>query len=166
MPGRYHAPMAVSIVLEVNGSRRVVETDEGVTLLSVLRNALGLTGAKYGCGAGQCLSCAVLVDGIVVASCNVPATEFVGRPITTIEGVAGADALHPVQRAFIDESAAQCGFCTPGLVLASVALLRRGGRPTDGEVRSALADHLCRCGAHPAVLRAVRRVLDEELASE
>lgn len=106
--------MGEAIVLEVNGDRRTVETDDDVTLLSVLRNVLGLTGAKYGCGAGQCLSCAVLVDGKVVASCTVPAAEYAGRSITTVEGLAGPDGLHPVQRAFIEESAAQCGFCTPG----------------------------------------------------
>lgn len=158
--------MGQAIVLQVNGDRHTVETDDDVTLLSVLRNALGLTGAKYGCGAGQCLSCAVLVDGEVVASCTVPAAEYVGRSITTVEGLAGPEGLHPVQRAFIEESAAQCGFCTPGLILASVALLERGGRPTEAEIRSALTDHLCRCGAHAAVLRAVRRAADGALAAE
>ena len=147
--------------LLVNGSRRRVDADPSTPLLYVLRNHLGLTGAKYGCGLEQCGACAVLVDGAAVLSCTTPASAFEGKAITTIEGLGDGGRLDALQRAFVAEQAAQCGYCIPGIVIATRALLDRTPRPSDAEIRAALDTHLCRCGAHPRVLRAVRRAIDE-----
>jgi nicotinate dehydrogenase subunit A len=158
--------------LRVNGQQREVEADPDTALLWVLRDDLGLTGTKYGCGLEQCGACAVLCDGRAVLSCATPAEAFVGRELRTIEGVAGDGVLHALQRAFVAEQAAQCGYCVPGILIALVALFERseaqgGGSaprvqgPSDAEVGAALAGHLCRCGAHPRMLRAVRRAIRE-----
>jgi aerobic-type carbon monoxide dehydrogenase small subunit (CoxS/CutS family) len=127
----------------------------------VLRDELGLTGTKYGCGLEQCGSCAVLCDGRAVLSCATPADAFVGRELRTIEGVAAGGVLHALQRAFVAEQAAQCGYCVPGILIGLVALLERAPAPSDDEVSAALAGHLCRCGAHARMLRAVRRAVQE-----
>ena len=142
--------------LEVNGvSRRVrVAADEPLAL--VLRNRLGLTGVKVGCALEQCGACAVLVDGESTLTCMRPAADFEGRRIETVEGLGTPAAPGPVQQALIDERAAQCGYCTPGIVVAVTALLRKDPHPGEGAIRAALTPHLCRCGAHPGVLRAVR----------
>ena len=156
----------------MNGQQREVEADPGTPLLWVLRDDLGLTGTKYGCGLEQCGACAVLCDGRAVLSCATPAEAFVGRELRTIEGVAGDGVLHALQRAFVAEQAAQCGYCVPGILIALVGLLERseaegGGSsprvqaPSDAEIGAALAGHLCRCGAHPRMLRAVRRAIRE-----
>jgi nicotinate dehydrogenase subunit A len=147
--------------LRVNGERRQVDADGDTPLLWVLRDELGLTGTKYGCGLEQCGACAVLCDGHAVLSCSTPASAFVGRELRTIEGVAENGVLHALQRAFVDEQAAQCGYCVPGIVVALVALLERTAAPGDAEVNEALAGHLCRCGAQPRMLRAVRRAARE-----
>jgi nicotinate dehydrogenase subunit A len=146
--------------LRVNGEQRHVDADPETPLLWVLRDELGLTGTKYGCGLEQCGACAVLCDGRAVLSCATPADAFVGRELRTIEGV-GDGVLHALQRAFIAEQAAQCGYCVPGIVIALVALFERTRAPSDAEVTEALARHLCRCGAHPRMLRAVQRAARE-----
>ncbi len=138
-----------------------VDAPPDTPLLWVLRGELGLTGAKYGCGLNQCGSCHVLVDGESVAACQLAVGRVDGRPITTVEGLGDPDALHPVQRAFVAETAAQCGFCIPGIVVTTAALLAHNPNPTDDEIRQALAGHLCRCGAHTRILRAVRRAARE-----
>jgi len=147
--------------LRINGAQHHVEADPETPLLWVLRDELGLTGTKYGCGLEQCGACAVLCDGRAVLSCATPAEAFVGRELRTIEGVADGGVLHALQRAFVAEQAAQCGYCVPGILIALVALFERTRAPSDAEVSAALTDHLCRCGAHPRMLRAVRRAARE-----
>ena len=145
--------------LHVNGTSHRVEADPSTPLIFVLRNQLDLTGAKLGCGLEQCGSCAVLADGEPVLSCVRAVSEFVDSEIVTIEGLADGGAPSEIQRAFIEESAAQCGYCTPGIVVAVTALLNRNQRPGDGEIREALEGHLCRCGSHSLVLRAIDRLV-------
>jgi nicotinate dehydrogenase subunit A len=149
--------MDEELELTVNGLERHVRVPPGAPLLSVLRNDLGLLGAKYGCGLEQCGACKVLVDGEARPTCRAPASSFVGRSVTTIEGLGTPERLHPVQQAFVDEEAAQCGFCIPGMVVGAAALLAHHPDPTDAEIREALAIHLCRCGTHTRIMRAVRR---------
>jgi nicotinate dehydrogenase subunit A len=146
-----------SLALSINGRERSVLADAATPLLFVLRNHFGLTGAKFGCGLEQCYACAVLVDGEAVPSCVTPVEAFVGRSITTVEGLAAAGGLHPVQQAFVDEEAAQCGYCIPGMVIGAVALLENNPSPDAAQIRDALAPHLCRCGSHPRIVKAVRR---------
>ena len=144
--------------LNVNGKLRVVQSrDADQPLLYVLRNDLALTGAKFGCGLGQCGACTVLVDGEPVRSCVVPVHGVAGKRVTTIEGLGTADKPHPVQAAFVAEQAAQCGYCTTGMVMTSAALLARNPKPSLDEAKAALAGNLCRCGSHVRVLRAVMR---------
>jgi nicotinate dehydrogenase subunit A len=149
--------MPQSITLEVNGRVHTVRVDPGTPLLYVLRNDLGLTAAKFGCGLEQCGACKVIVDGAAVFSCREPVDSFVGRQITTLEGIGTPDHLHPLQRAFIEEQAAQCGYCIPGIIMAAKALVDRSATPTDSEIRAALAAHLCRCGTHARIIKAVKR---------
>jgi aerobic-type carbon monoxide dehydrogenase small subunit (CoxS/CutS family) len=149
--------MDTSMTLTVNGRQRPVKTDPQRPLLDVLREDLELTGTKYGCGEGQCGACTVLVDGRPTLSCLTPVSEAAGKTITTIEGLARGDALHPVQEAFLAESAFQCGYCTPGMILATVALLKEKPRPTEAEIAESLNGHLCRCCGYPKILKAVRR---------
>jgi aerobic-type carbon monoxide dehydrogenase small subunit (CoxS/CutS family) len=144
-------------LLDVNGSRRAVHARSGTSLLAVLRDELGLTGAKFGCGRGQCGSCYVMVDGRATASCLLPIEEAAGRAIVTIEGLARDGRLHPIQEAFIAEDAMQCGYCTAGMVVSAVALLAETPHPSDAEIRQALAPNLCRCGVYQRAIRAVRR---------
>lgn len=141
--------------LLVNGVSRRVDMDAERPLLWVLRNELDLTGAKYGCGEGQCGACTVLIDGVVHRSCVTPVGSVAGKHITTIEGLAHGDRLHPVQQAFIDSDAMQCGYCTPGMILASVALLARNPAPSDAEIREALQHNICRCGTYNRIVSAV-----------
>jgi nicotinate dehydrogenase subunit A len=143
--------------LDVNGKRELVRVDPATPLLQVLRNDLGLTAAKYGCGLEQCFACAVLVDGEATTSCATPVESFVGRRVVTLEGLAADGELDPVQQAFLEEEAAQCGYCIPGMIIGAVALLRHESAPTETQIRAALDPHLCRCGTHPRILRAVRR---------
>lgn len=153
--------MKTPVTLDVNGTPRAVLAATDAPLALVLRNEMGLTGVKIGCSLEQCGACAVLVDGESVFSCVRPAAEFEGRRIETVEGLGTPESPGRVQRALLDERAAQCGFCTPGLVIAITALLRREPRPSERAARDALEPHLCRCGAHPRVLRAVRRLAAE-----
>ena len=143
--------------LEVNGSPHEIAADPETPLLYVLRNDLGLTAAKYGCGLEQCGACTVLIDGEALPSCATPVGSLAGRAITTLEGLGTPECLHPLQAAFVAERAAQCGYCIPGMIVAAKALLDRVPAPTDGEIREALAGNLCRCGTHPRILAAVRR---------
>ena len=147
--------------LRVNGQPYDVDADPDTPLLWVLRDELGLTGTKYGCGLEQCGACAVLCDGRALLSCSTPASELVGRELRTIEGVAAGGVLHVLQRAFVAEQAAQCGYCVPGILIALVALFERTRAPSDDDVTAALSGHLCRCGAHPRMLRAVHRAAAE-----
>jgi aerobic-type carbon monoxide dehydrogenase small subunit (CoxS/CutS family) len=153
-----------SIRLTVNGQGRTVSTDPDRPLLDVLREDLELTGAKYGCGESRCGACSVLVDGRRVFSCMVPASSVAGKKIVTIEGLAKGDDLHPVQKAFLDESAFQCGYCTPGMILAAVALLDEKPKPTDAEIASGMNRNLCRCCSYPRIVEAVRRASGQEEA--
>lgn len=153
--------MTDAIELEVNGARVSLRVDPGTPLLSVLRNELGLTAAKLGCGLEQCYACAVLVDGVAVPSCASAVGAFAGRRIVTLEGLAPGEQRHPVQEAFIAEEAAQCGYCIPGMIIGAVALLGRVARPSDEQIREALDPHLCRCGTHPRIIRAVRRAAEQ-----
>jgi nicotinate dehydrogenase subunit A len=144
--------------LEVNGGARDVEVDDPATpLLYVLRNDLGLTGTTFGCGLAQCGACTVHVDGQAVRSCSMPVSAAVGRRITTIEGLGSPERPDALQAAFIAEQAAQCGYCTGGLVMTARAFLQQNRRPTESEVKQALAGNLCRCGSHVRVIRAVMR---------
>jgi nicotinate dehydrogenase subunit A len=149
------------IALRINGTIHEVDGDPSTPLLYVLRNTLGLTGAKLGCGLEQCGSCAVLIDGKAQLSCAAPVGQFDGADIVTVEGLVEGQRPGPVQRAFIEAGAAQCGYCTPGLVVAVEALRRRETVPGDPELREALTGHLCRCGTQAAVIRAAKRVLSE-----
>jgi nicotinate dehydrogenase subunit A len=144
------------LTLRVNGEERRVDVDPSTPLVYVLRNALGLTAAKVGCGLEQCGACAVLVDGVATLTCAAPAGAFEGRAIVTCEGLGRPGRPSPVQRAFVEAGAGQCGYCIPGLVVAVTALLAVDPDPDDATVRAALSPHLCRCGSHARVLRAVR----------
>jgi len=141
----------------VNGTSRTVESDPERPLLEVLREDLGLTGTKYGCGEGQCGACTVLLDDREVRSCITRVSAAVGKKIVTIEGVAAGNSLHPVQQAFMEEGAMQCGYCTPGMVLATVSLLGKNQQPTDAAIIEGLNGHLCRCNSYPRIVAAVRR---------
>jgi nicotinate dehydrogenase subunit A len=155
--------MADVVDLTINGARHRVQVQGDTPLLYVLRNDLALNGAKFGCGLGQCGACTVIVDGDAVRSCSFPVGLAEGKKITTIEGLGTIDKPHPVQKAFIDEQAAQCGYCINGMVMAATALLQRKPAASDGEIREALAGNLCRCGTHARILRAVTRA-GKELA--
>ncbi len=144
-------------MLQVNHRQRDVTVSKEATLLHVLRNDLELNSPKYGCGLGECGACTVLVDGIAARACVIPAQGVAGRSITTLEGLGTMAALHPVQQAFIDEQAAQCGYCLSGMVMMTVALLSRVPHPTDAQIRSELSGNLCRCGTHLEIVKAVHR---------
>jgi carbon-monoxide dehydrogenase small subunit len=149
----------VNVALTVNGTPVSVDVHPMARLLDVLRQQVHLTGTKEGCGEGECGACAVLIDGELVNSCLIPALQVDGTAITTIEGVAGADQLHAVQEAFLTYGGAQCGICTPGMVLAAVSLLTRAPRADDAEIRAGLAGNLCRCTGYMKIFEAVRRAM-------
>jgi nicotinate dehydrogenase subunit A len=148
----------MALVLQVNGASREVSADPETPLLYVLRNDFKLKGARFGCGLGQCGACTVIIDGAAVQSCDVPVSAAAGRSITTIEGIAAPNRLHPLQQAFIRGQAAQCGYCVSGIIMSAKALLDANPSPTDAQIRAALARNLCRCGTHTRMLRAVRSV--------
>ncbi len=160
MSGLVAVAVAQPVQLLVNGQCHTLAVDGAAPLLNVLRNDLGLNGPKYGCGLGECGACAVLIDGVAARSCSIPLGGVAGRAVTTLEGLGSAGALHPVQQAFIDTQAAQCGYCLNGMLMATVALLQRHPRPTDAQARTALQHHLCRCGTHIEILAAVQRAAD------
>ncbi len=142
--------------LVVNGVRHSIRNGPARPLLAVLRDELDLTGTKYGCGEGQCGACTVLLDGAPVRSCLTPAKAAEGKQITTIEGLESNGQLHPVQQAFLDADALQCGYCTAGMIMSSVGLLKKNPNPAEPEIRSGLQGNLCRCGTYPRIVQAVR----------
>ena len=148
--------MARSIEIIVNGARHSVDARPERTLLTVLRDELELTGTKYGCGEGQCGACTVLIDGRAVRSCQTQARETAGKRITTIEGLEHDGRLHPLQEAFLETGAMQCGYCTPGMILAGSALLTANPRPKDAEIIEAMEGNLCRCGMYRRIIAAIR----------
>ena len=153
-----------TIQLAINGHPYTVDVEPRTSLLAVLREHLDLTGTKYGCGEGQCGACTVLIDGKAQRSCVTPVESVAHKPITTIEGLARGDQLHPVQRAFLEEGAMQCAYCTSGMVLSAVALLDRNHHPTEREVIDFMNGNICRCGTYPRILKAIQKaatVLDE-----
>jgi nicotinate dehydrogenase subunit A len=149
------------ITLDVNGRRRSVDAAPDAPLLYVLRNDLELNAAKFGCGLSQCGACTVLVDGRAVRSCTTPVSAVAGKRVTTLEGLGTAAKPHALQRAFIEEQAAQCGYCIPGMIMSAKALLDRNPRPSEAQIRRALAGNLCRCGTHDRIVRAVERAARE-----
>jgi len=153
--------MDVTITLTVNGVVRTVTTDPQRPLLDVLREDLHLTGTKYGCGEGRCGACTVLMDGKPARSCVVPVSLADKKSITTIEGLAQGDSLHPVQEAFLEEGAIQCGYCTPGMILSTVALLQDKPNPTEEEIVAGLNGNICRCNGYVKIKNAVRRAADK-----
>jgi nicotinate dehydrogenase subunit A len=146
----------MSLVINVNGKPHEVAADPETPLLYVLRNDLKLKGARFGCGQGLCGACMVIVDGAAVQSCDVPVSAVAGKSIVTIEGIGTADRPHPLQTAFISTQAAQCGYCLSGIIMSAKALLDKTPKPSEAEIRAALAGNLCRCGTHTRILRAVR----------
>ena len=151
----------MATTLTVNGRTHAVEAEPETALLYVLRNDLKLKGARFGCGMGQCGACTVLVDGKPVQSCDFPLSAAAGKSVTTIEGLARNGKLHPLQRAFIEEQAAQCGYCATGIIMTAKALLDTNPRPTEADIRAALKGNLCRCGTHYRILRAIQRAATE-----
>ena len=151
---------ARSMTLTVNGRARTVEASPETPLIYILRNDFELNSPKFGCGLGECGACAVLVDGRSVRSCTTATETVEGREITTLEGLGTFADPHPVQRAFIEMQAAQCGYCLNGMIIATVALLHRDPAPDEAAIRQALARHLCRCGTHIEILAAVRRAAE------
>jgi nicotinate dehydrogenase subunit A len=157
MPTPTNQPFA----LTVNGVRQQLCVPREASLLHVLRNDLGLNGPKYGCGLGQCGACTVLVDGVAARACVIPAAGVAGRAVTTLEGLGSrATGLHPVQQAFIDAQAAQCGYCLNGMIMTTVALLADTPRPSERQIREALSGNLCRCGTHVEIVDAVHRAAE------
>ena len=148
--------------LTVNGRQRKVKSNSDVSLLLVLRNDLELNGPKFGCGLGQCGFCTVLLDGAPVRSCVTPLSEAQGKEITTLEGLSEGEELHPVQQAFLQEQAAQCGYCTNGMIMVGKALLDHNPNPSEEEIRRAMAGNLCRCATHLRIIRAIKRAAREE----
>jgi len=145
------------MILNINGQQQTVDADPDTPLLYVLRGELGLNGAKYGCGLGQCGACTVLVDNRAAFSCITPVAALADKRIVTLEGLGSADNPGPLQHAFIEEQAAQCGYCTAGMIMRAEGLLRRNNQPAEAEIRAAMQPNLCRCGTHMRILRAVRR---------
>jgi|SRR6185437_708232 len=151
--------------LLINGVRSHANVDPERPLLWVLRNQLDLTGAKYGCGEGQCGACTVLIDGVAHRSCITSTGSVAGKQITTIEGLADGEKLHPVQEAFIECDAMQCGYCTPGMILASVALLHKNPSPSESEIKQALEGNICRCGTYNRIIAAVQKAAGSTTAN-
>jgi aerobic-type carbon monoxide dehydrogenase small subunit (CoxS/CutS family) len=143
-------------VLTVNGKTHRIDAPAEESLLNVLRDRLELTGSKYGCGEGQCGACTVLIDGRAARSCQTSLSEAAGRKVTTIEGLESSGRLHPVQAAFLEVEAFQCGFCTPGMIVAAAALLQSNPKPSDTEIVEHMAGNICRCGTYPRILAAVK----------
>ena len=152
--------MDKTITFSVNGRKRSVTTSPERSLLEVLREDLLLTGTKYGCGEGQCRACTVLLNGESVASCTLQIVDVDQKNVLTIEGLAKGETLHPVQEAFLAEGAFQCGYCTSGMILGAVALLRAKPHPTDAEIVAGMQKHVCRCCSYPRIMRAVRRAAE------
>jgi aerobic-type carbon monoxide dehydrogenase small subunit (CoxS/CutS family) len=152
--------------LVVNQTRYRLVVDPGRMLLWVLRDELDLTGTKYGCGEGECGACTVLIDGAAIRSCVTRVSAVAGKQITTIEGLAQNGKLHPLQEAFMQAEALQCGYCTPGMILSSVALLKKTPQPTESEIRTSLEGNVCRCGTYPRIIVAVRNAAVQMAAGQ
>ena len=146
--------------ITVNGRQHEAQAEPDTPLLYVLRNELGLNGPRFGCGLAQCGACTVLLDGRPIRACVTPLSAATTAALTTLEGLGTPDQPHPLQRAFLEEQAGQCGYCLPGIIMSAAALLAERPRPTDAEIRQALNGNLCRCGSHTRILRAVRRAAD------
>jgi aerobic-type carbon monoxide dehydrogenase small subunit (CoxS/CutS family) len=151
--------MDATITFTVNGESHTIITDPERPLLEVLREELHLTGTKYGCGEGQCRACTVLLDGEAVASCLTPVSDADKHSVLTIEGLAQGDKLHPVQEAFLKESAFQCGYCTAGMIMGVVGLLKTNSHLTEADLKAGLQKHICRCGTYPRILKAIHQGL-------
>lgn len=150
--------MARSVALQVNGKQSTVQVDDpNMPLLYALRNDMEMRGPRFGCGLGQCGSCTVIIDGQAVRSCMTPISRAAGRKITTLEGLGTPEKPHPLQQAFIDEQAVQCGYCINGMIMQSKSLLDKNPNPSEEQINQALADNLCRCGTHIRIVRAVQR---------
>ena len=149
--------MREAIQLQINGQRLTIESDPETTLLAALRDTFGLTGSKYGCGEGQCGACTVLLDGTARRSCITPVSAAAGKAVITIEGLEVSGRLHAVQQAFLDAEAFQCAYCTSGMIMSAVALLRQNPHPTRSEIEQGLEGNICRCGAHPRIIEAVQK---------
>ena len=149
--------MANAMEIEVNGKKHPVRYDPDTPLLYVLRDELGLTGSKYGCGEGQCGACTVLIGGAARRSCQIAVSAAAGKPITTIEGLEKDGRLHPIQQAFLDAGAFQCAYCTPGMIMSSMGLLQENVNPSPAEIVHSLQGNICRCGTHPRIVDAVRQ---------
>jgi nicotinate dehydrogenase subunit A len=147
----------MSVSIEVNGAKRTVDADGETPLLYVLRNDLNLKGARFGCGTGLCGACTVVIAGKAVQSCDISLDAVASKPITTLEGIGSAEKLHPLQQAFLDEQAAQCGYCTSGIIMTAYALLAANPRPSENDIRAALDGNICRCGTHARVVRAIQK---------
>jgi len=145
------------VALRVNGKAQSVDVDTDTPLLYVLRNELQLNGPKFGCGLGQCGACTVVIDGNAVRSCQMPVSAVGNRAITTLEGLGTTKNMHKIQQAFVDEQAAQCGYCINGMIMSTKALLDKNPKPNDTQIKEALSGNLCRCGTHIRILRAVKR---------
>jgi nicotinate dehydrogenase subunit A len=152
----------VVIELSINGNSVNVDVDADTPLLEVLRNDIELNGPKFGCGLAQCGACAVLLDGVSVRSCVLPVYSVAGKNITTLEGLGNAEDPHPLQEAFIEEQALQCGYCASGVITTAAALLQDNPTPTDAEIKQALSGHLCRCGAQPRMVKAIAKAAGNE----
>ncbi|MBE3084816.1 MAG: (2Fe-2S)-binding protein [Bacteroidetes bacterium] len=153
--------MEETISFQLNGEKTEVLIDPSQTLLWVLRNHFGLTGTKYGCGMGFCGSCTVLIDKEPVRSCQLPVSEVTGKKVVTIEGLATKGKLHPVQKAFVEHDALQCGFCTPGMIMSATGLLMKNSAPSTQQIKDGLENNLCRCGAHVRIIEAVHTAAKE-----
>ena len=149
------------ISLRVNGKTRVVDAEPDVPLLYILRNDLELNGPKFGCGLAQCGACTVIMDGAAIRSCVTPASTAQNRAVTTLEGLGSTKKMHKIQQAFVDEQALQCGYCVNGMIMTTKALLDKNPKPTDSQIKEALAGNLCRCCTHIRILRAVKRASDQ-----
>ncbi len=151
----------MEISLYVNGELHRLEVEPNTLLLNLLRDRLGLTGAKYGCGIGECGACTVLLDGEAVLACMTLAVDCDGRRVETVEGLSQGEELHPIQRAYLEEAAVQCGFCTPGFILTTKALLSENPHPSEEEIRAYLKGNLCRCTGYVSIVKAVQRAAQE-----
>jgi nicotinate dehydrogenase subunit A len=151
----------VSISLTINGHTHALQADENTPLIYVLRNDCDLKGTRFGCGAAQCGSCHVLIDGVSVPSCDTPLWAVIGKAVVTVEGLRQSAELSALQQAFVDEQAAQCGYCISGMLISATELLQKNQNPTEAEVRTTLDKHLCRCGTHNRIVRAVLRAADK-----
>ena len=144
--------------ITVNGRQHLAEADGETPLLYVLRNDLNLKGARFGCGIGSCGACTVVIGGKPVQSCDSSLAAVAGQPITTLEGIGSIEKMHPLQRALLEEQAAQCGYCTSGIIMTAYALLEKNPHPAESEIRAALDGNICRCGTHARILRAIKKV--------